>query len=246
MSLMTSPGVRAGDGATPLDGAGGVGVAAGSAGRARPAGGNGALTTAGVLVAAAKAGLAGAGAAPLNIGAGCEPDCRNRTLTRIATTAAVPNTTATAARGLQPSARNRLPPASPASSAAAFPRPVRAPRLRTFLHRNVGRHVDRARHQAPDRGLSDPDLAAMADRRAIERQMEGDARALAEAALNLELAAVQRKQSLDYGDAEPGAVVTAVIARARLEERLADAGQILDADADAVVLDRDRDDGILQ
>ncbi len=51
---------------------------------------------------------------------------------------------------------------------------------------------------------------------------------------------MQRQQPLDDRQAEPGAVVAAVVARARLEERIADARQIVGADADAGVLDRDR------
>src|SRR3984885_12971136 len=48
-------------------------------------------------------------------------------------------------------------------------------------------------------------------------------------------------QPLDDRKAETGATVTAVIGRARLEIRLADAGQVLVTDADAVVLDRKQD-----
>ena len=59
------------------------------------------------------------------------------------------------------------------------------------------------------------------------------------------LAAVQRDQALDDRQAEPGAVVAAVVGRARLEERIADARQIVGADADAGVLDRDRRCGAL-
>ena len=57
----------------------------------------------------------------------------------------------------------------------------------------------------------------------------------------LELAAVQRHQALDDRKPEPGAVVAAVVGAARLEERIADARQIVVADADAGVLDRDDD-----
>ena len=59
----------------------------------------------------------------------------------------------------------------------------------------------------------------------------------------LDLAAVQRHQALDDRKPEAGAVVAAVVGGARLEERPADARQIVGADADAGVLDRDQDVG---
>ena len=55
----------------------------------------------------------------------------------------------------------------------------------------------------------------------------------------VDVAAMQLDQALDDRQAEAGAVVTAVIGGARLEERIADAAQIVLADADAGVLDRD-------
>src|SRR5258708_2657868 len=78
---------------------------------------------------------------------------------------------------------------------------------------------------------------------AIERQPHRDARAFADAAADRDLAAVQFHQALDDREAEPGAVMAPVIGSARLEEGAADPRQILLADADAVVLDRDRDHG---
>src|SRR5262245_42395414 len=119
MSLMISPGLRAAAGAALFPVA--DGAAAGSADRGRP------TAIAGALVADASVGLADHGAL-LNIGAGCEPDCMNSTLTRIATTIATPTRKPTASRGLQPSRRNglRAPPPAPAS-AALLPRPERAP-----------------------------------------------------------------------------------------------------------------------
>src|SRR3981081_4381649 len=78
---------------------------------------------------------------------------------------------------------------------------------------------------------------------AIERQPHRDARAFADPAADRDLAAVQFHQALDDGEAEPGPVMPPVVGSARLEERAADPRQILLADADAVVLDRDRDHG---
>ena len=82
--------------------------------------------------------------------------------------------------------------------------------------------------------------AAPARAFAIDRQAHGHARALAQPAADIHLAAVQPHQALDDRQAEPGAVVAAVVGRARLEERLAEARQIVVADADAGVLDRER------
>ena len=56
-----------------------------------------------------------------------------------------------------------------------------------------------------------------------------------------QLAAVQPHQALDDGKSEAGAAMAAVVRRARLEVGLADPRQILVADADAVVLDREDD-----
>src|SRR5262245_47211778 len=89
---MISPGERGADGAATLVGAAG---AAGSSGRGRGTDALSVTTT----------GFTGA-SAPLNIGAGCEPDCRNSTLIRIAIVTKTPSTTPTASRPLQPSARN--------------------------------------------------------------------------------------------------------------------------------------------
>src|SRR5215510_332366 len=226
MSLMISPGVRGicgAPGGAPLTDAAAAGW---SAGRGRG-------TVADVLSATA-AGFVGASTL-LNIGAGCEPDCMNSTLMRIATLAKATTRKPTASRGLQPSAWNRRESRS-ASTAALFPRPPPPLRLRTFPRLVVDRLLDAAWHQPLDRGL----LAAL-NAGAIDRQVACDARALPDPAHDLELAAVQRQQALDDRQAETGAVVPAIVARARLEERIAHARHILGVDADAVVLHRDRD-----
>src|SRR5262249_28317598 len=110
----------AGAGAALFPGAGGTWTAAGSAGRARATG------AAGALAADASTGFAG-NVALSNIGAGCEPDCINNTLIRTATTATAPTRNPMAARGLQPSRRNRLRAPSLAPSSAFLPRAERAP-----------------------------------------------------------------------------------------------------------------------
>src|SRR5262249_34162972 len=156
MSVMISPGVRTGAGAALLFAAGGAaGRGAASTGRGRGAGGMLSVAT----------GLTGSGAF-LNIGAGCEPDCMNKTLIRIASVASVAAMNATASRELHRSARNM---ASPPSMAADLVRPADAARLGTFLHRDVGRRIAGARHQPLDHG-------SFAAARALtaQRQMEGD------------------------------------------------------------------------
>ena len=76
---------------------------------------------------------------------------------------------------------------------------------------------------------------------AFDRQTHGDARALAEPAADIDLAAVQADQALDDRQAEPGPVLAAVIRCIGLEEGFAQARQVGLADADAVVLDGDRE-----
>src|SRR5262249_12715164 len=89
------------------------GGAAGSSGRGR---GTDVLSVTAVFTGAR---------APLNMGAGCEPDCRNSTLIRIASVTKTPSTTPTASRGLHPRARQRYV-ARPCSVGALFTRTARA------------------------------------------------------------------------------------------------------------------------
>ena len=107
---MISPGVRGAGGAAALAGAG---RAARRLGRPRRA-----ATAAGALSVAAD--RFRRASAPLNIGAGCEPDCMNSTLTRMATVATAATMTPTASLALHPSARNS---ARPRSSRSAPPSP---------------------------------------------------------------------------------------------------------------------------
>src|SRR5262249_14000072 len=90
---MISPGERGADGAVALVGAAGAAPCSGSGRGAAPL----SVTTTGFT----------GPPAPLNRGAGCEPDCRNSTLIRIAIVTKTPSTTPAASRGLQPSTRNR-------------------------------------------------------------------------------------------------------------------------------------------
>src|SRR6266478_1360866 len=108
---MISPGERGADGAATLLGAAG---AAGSSGRGR-----------GTDVLSVTTAVFTGPRAPLNMGAGCEPDCRNSTLIKIASVTKPPSTTPTASRGLQPSARNRYV-ARPWSTGPLFPPSARA------------------------------------------------------------------------------------------------------------------------
>ena len=49
---------------------------------------------------------------------------------------------------------------------------------------------------------------------------------------------MQRQQPFHDRDAKPGPIMAAVIGRARLEERIADARKVVRGDADAGVFDR--------
>src|SRR5229473_3159923 len=147
MSLMTSPGMR---------------DAAGAAGRGRG-------TVAGMLLVTAS-GFAATGA-PLNIGAGCEPDCMNSTLIRIASVAEAPTRKPTASRGLHPSRRNRRGPRSSAIG-ALLPRPARAAGLRTFPHRRAVRLLRVAAREPLDHR---PRLPGARRSPAVYRQAERDA-----------------------------------------------------------------------
>src|SRR5262249_28507960 len=75
---------------------------------------------------------------------------------------------------------------------------------------------------------------------AIDRQADGDARALSDPAHYLDLAAMQRHKSLNDREPQSGSIVATVIGRARLEERIADARHVLAVDPDAGVRDRHR------
>src|SRR5262245_24954798 len=75
---------------------------------------------------------------------------------------------------------------------------------------------------------------------AVEREPHADMGAPAEPTADFDLAAVQRSQSLHDREPEAGPVVPPIIGRTRLEKRLAQARKIVLADADAGVLDDER------
>ena len=174
-------------------------------------------------------GLRGRLLAPLNIGAGCGPACISSTLIRIAMVTPAQIATATVSRRLQP-------------SFVSFGL-ARCEDYALFFTGSWLRVIGGAgRQEARPRSCRPPDAAPGSRGPAIERQADADAGALPQPAADIDPAAVQRDQPLDDGQAEPGAVVTPVVARARLEERIADAGEIVVADADAGVLDGEHDD----
>src|SRR5262249_9170209 len=142
--------------------------------------------------------------------------CMNSTLIRIAMVASAPMMKPTASRELHPSAWNSPRRASTSSSTAVpFARPARAVALRTFLCP----HGCRMFEAAGDRPLDRRRFAATSAV-AIYRQVKGDPRALAQPACDLDLPAMQRQQPLDDRQAEAGAGVAAIVARARLEKRV--------------------------
>src|SRR6185312_12949488 len=75
---------------------------------------------------------------------------------------------------------------------------------------------------------------------AIEREPHADARALSYATADLDIAAVQPDQPFHDRQSETGAAMTAIVARTRLEIRLADAREILLVNTDAIVFDHER------
>src|SRR5882672_2446633 len=155
---MISPGMRGGDGAAILAGTPSAGRGA-DPGR-EPAAGMPLVTTGFAAVDAF-----------LNIGAGCEPDCMNSTLIRIAVTAKAPTMKPTASRGLHPIMRKGYQPPRPSISSSTrerFPRPARAVALRTFLHRDACRCFGVAGHEPLDHGRRSPSTPAFAAHRQTE------------------------------------------------------------------------------
>src|SRR6266446_1941555 len=102
--------VRTADGAVGFVGAGTV---ASSLGRGRG--------TAADVVCVAITGFV-CSEAPLNIGAGCEPDCMNSTLTRTVIVSRAPRTAPKASPAFKPTARSKPPARLP--QGALFPRPA--------------------------------------------------------------------------------------------------------------------------
>src|SRR5580704_9739990 len=153
----------------------------------------------------------------------------------------------------------RNPTAATAPVPAPLPAPARRPllvrRSRTFLHRHAlgPRHDDRMcrasgtflwrlagemRHR--NRPSRRPGFG-QSQTFAIDREPDTHPRALAYAAADVEIAAMQSHQPFDDRQSETGAAMSAVIACPRLEIRLADAGEILLVDANAAIFDHERD-----
>src|SRR5215468_7325682 len=179
------------------------------------------------------------------IGAGCGPGCRNRPLMITAPTAVVATRATSESFGRRISNRPSRPTnTKPGSSNQRLLSSSRLwyARLRTFLHRKldvVGGVLGRREHAHDSRRILG--RAYETGGLAVNRQSHGDARALADPAVDRHSAAMQRGKALDDRQAEPGPFVRAIVGPARLEERLPEPRQVIRADADAVVRHRDRD-----
>src|SRR6185437_5244051 len=199
----------------------------------------GAATEAGAGLSSMTRGFGATGAATASgrvakIGAGCGPCCKNSALTKMIVVASVPISSATDSRGCSPiMAATRAARVSRRTPA----RSLRYSLLRTFLHLVVGHHESchpRAFALEHDRLCGRTLLT-------IDRQTNRHARAFAEPASNTHFAVVQTDEPFDDRKAETGTIVAAVIGRARLEEGLAQARQIVLTDADAGIFDREHE-----
>src|SRR5215468_10544430 len=170
----------------------------------------------------------------LNIGAGCGPACNNKPFTTIAIVASTATMKPTTSRWLQPKR------CSAAKRDASAPPVLLRIALGTDLHQTVsgsfGGGHDRPPGSLPNRSK----LAGLACALAIDRQTDGDTRALTDPARDLDLAAVQRNEPLHDREPQPGSVGATIIGRTRLKERIADACHVLAVDADAGVRDAHR------
>src|SRR5262245_21401016 len=117
---MMSPGARGADGAPDFVGAG---RADGSIGRGRGRAADLLSVTTGFRD----------GGVPLNIGAGCDPDCMNRTLARIVIATRAPSPKPIASRAFQPST-HKTRAARLSADATFFSLPARVMLLRTVPH----------------------------------------------------------------------------------------------------------------
>src|SRR5215471_595199 len=167
--------------------------------------------------------------ASLNIGAGCGPACKSRPFTTIATVASTATTNPAASRRLQP--RRRSPATRGASASSSLLRFDLGTELHPIVDGAFGGRRSGARGSLTDRGK----LARPACAFAVDRQPDGDARALTDATRDLDLATVQRHQPLDDRKPQTGSVMAAVVGRTRLKERITDARHVLAVDADTGV-----------
>src|ERR1700719_4291084 len=145
-------------------------------------------------------------------GAGRAPDCRKAALTTIRMVAAVAPRIAKESTGRSIACVHSRAP-NDSVPARVFERLLSLRRSRTFLHRACRLHcADRLIHGDDDR--ADYAKTALFHRPrslAIERQADGDAGALAEAAADREFGAMQPHQALDDGQPQARPAVAAVI-----------------------------------
>src|SRR5262245_1385036 len=198
------------------------------------------------LTASLGAGFEGAvmaAMASLNMGAAGGPAGSSTPFTTTATVASAATKQATASRRLQPKR------ASAAKRGVSAALSLLRLDLGTDLHQLVsgtlgcGLDDGRGRTRRP---LSDGrHLGRPARAFAIHRQADRDARALPDPARDLHFTSVQRHQSLNDREPQSGSIMTAVIGRACLEERIANVGHVLAVDPDTRVRDRHREGAAL-
>src|SRR5262245_32922075 len=133
--------------------------------------------------------------ASLNIGAGCGPACNSKPFTTIATVVSTATMKATASRRLQPKRASAAKRGTSASlSLSRFD-------LGTDLHqvvsRTLGYRLDDRRSRTRSSRSDGRHLGGTACAFAIDRQPDGDARALPDPARDLHVASVQRDQSFN-------------------------------------------------
>src|SRR5438477_1939098 len=141
-----------------------------------------------------------------------------------------------ASSGLRPSARRssaRTPPSlSNSAESTAITRSGTFPHLDLCRCRQRNRLGKRQPLHVRRRCGDAPFLA-------IERQAHRDAGAGADAAAQRQLSTMQLDQSLDDRETEPRSVVRTVVSGPHLEERIADVAQVVLADADAGIFNRE-------
>src|SRR5215475_1780571 len=150
--------------------------------------------------------------ASLNIGAGCGPTCSSTPFTTIATVASTATTKAAASRRLQPSR------ASAAKRDASASLSLLRFDLGTDLHQLVGGtlgcRLDCRRGHTRSTLSDGGHLGRPACAFTVDRQPDGDARALPDPARDLHVASVQRDQSFNDRKPQSGSIMTAVVGRA--------------------------------
>src|SRR3954464_849816 len=107
-------------------------------------------------------------------------------------------------------------------------------------HRRQGRDLALARPAVGHLAIRSLHIRRLGLRRVDQRQVDGDGQALPEPALYRQFAEMQRHRALHDRKSEAGAFVTALIGLAGLEERRADALEIVRRDAYTGVADAQR------